>query len=250
MTDDEAFIRAIVAAPGDGATRLVYADWLDERGDPRGAYLRAELEWARLRSAAEALPLRTEGTRFDPGWVAQVCRPPLGVCCDRIKFTNPGPMLSAAEIHAFENRLGIQLPPDYRAFLMLYNGGSPDPAELLIGGSTDADYYHIERFEPLIPLVEPAPAEPPGYGLEWQSAFVHYLRTLDGRADRFVGTYLPVANTEYDLGYVFLKLDGAQVGAVFHFSDYCHQNDDPHRMVCVEQSFSAFLSRLTTYEVQ
>jgi uncharacterized protein (TIGR02996 family) len=31
MTDDEAFVRAIVAAPADDAPRLVYADWLDER---------------------------------------------------------------------------------------------------------------------------------------------------------------------------------------------------------------------------
>jgi uncharacterized protein (TIGR02996 family) len=33
VTDDEAFIRAIVDAPGDDAPRLIYADWLDERGD-------------------------------------------------------------------------------------------------------------------------------------------------------------------------------------------------------------------------
>jgi uncharacterized protein (TIGR02996 family) len=37
VTDDEAFIGAIVDAPGDDAPRLVYADWLDERGDPRFA---------------------------------------------------------------------------------------------------------------------------------------------------------------------------------------------------------------------
>jgi uncharacterized protein (TIGR02996 family) len=40
MTDDEAFLRAIIAAPGDSTTRLVYADWLEERGDPRAEYLR------------------------------------------------------------------------------------------------------------------------------------------------------------------------------------------------------------------
>lgn len=44
--DDEAFIRAIVDAPCDDAPRLIYADWLDERDDPRGAYLRAEVEFA------------------------------------------------------------------------------------------------------------------------------------------------------------------------------------------------------------
>ena len=44
MTEDEAFIRAIVDSPGDDTPRLVYADWLDDRADPRGAYLRAERE--------------------------------------------------------------------------------------------------------------------------------------------------------------------------------------------------------------
>jgi uncharacterized protein (TIGR02996 family) len=39
MTEDEAFIRAVVDRPGDDTARLVYADWLDERSDPRGAYL-------------------------------------------------------------------------------------------------------------------------------------------------------------------------------------------------------------------
>ena len=38
MTDDETFIRAILYAPGHDAPRLIDADWLDERVDPRGAY--------------------------------------------------------------------------------------------------------------------------------------------------------------------------------------------------------------------
>jgi uncharacterized protein (TIGR02996 family) len=37
MTDDEAFFRAIVDKPDDDAPRLIYADWLDERGDPTTA---------------------------------------------------------------------------------------------------------------------------------------------------------------------------------------------------------------------
>lgn len=32
MSDEADFIRAIVAAPDDAAPRLVYADWLEERG--------------------------------------------------------------------------------------------------------------------------------------------------------------------------------------------------------------------------
>jgi uncharacterized protein (TIGR02996 family) len=40
MTDEDAFVQALLAAPGDTSLRLVYADWLEERGDPRGEYLR------------------------------------------------------------------------------------------------------------------------------------------------------------------------------------------------------------------
>ena len=40
MTNDAGFIRAIAAAPADDNLRLVYADWLEERGDLRGEFLR------------------------------------------------------------------------------------------------------------------------------------------------------------------------------------------------------------------
>jgi uncharacterized protein (TIGR02996 family) len=35
MTHDDAFLQAIIERPDDDAPRLIYADWLDERGDPR-----------------------------------------------------------------------------------------------------------------------------------------------------------------------------------------------------------------------
>ena len=44
MDEDTGFINALVASPNDIALRLVYADWLDDRGDPRGEYLRLALE--------------------------------------------------------------------------------------------------------------------------------------------------------------------------------------------------------------
>ena len=37
----------IYAAPDDDAPRLVYADWLQERGDPRGEFIALQLERAR-----------------------------------------------------------------------------------------------------------------------------------------------------------------------------------------------------------
>src|SRR5262245_17379608 len=39
---DAAFVKAILANPDDEATRLVYADWLDDRGDLRGEYRRLD----------------------------------------------------------------------------------------------------------------------------------------------------------------------------------------------------------------
>jgi uncharacterized protein (TIGR02996 family) len=40
MTDEQAFLTAIQAAPEDDAHLLVYADWLEERGDSRSDLLR------------------------------------------------------------------------------------------------------------------------------------------------------------------------------------------------------------------
>lgn len=45
------FLREIWAAPGDDAPREVFADWLQEHGDPRGEYIALQLARARRRLA-------------------------------------------------------------------------------------------------------------------------------------------------------------------------------------------------------
>jgi uncharacterized protein (TIGR02996 family) len=60
MSEESAFVRAILADPGDRVTRLVYADWLDERSDPRGEYLR-------LLCAARGGPVRARLEELRPG---------------------------------------------------------------------------------------------------------------------------------------------------------------------------------------
>jgi uncharacterized protein (TIGR02996 family) len=79
MTEDEPFLRAIDAAPDDDTPRLVYADWLDERGDPRAAYVRAEVERHRLKprdKRREELGSRLAGLRSaaDPDWLSRIDR--------------------------------------------------------------------------------------------------------------------------------------------------------------------------------
>lgn len=49
---DQNFLASIQAAPDDDTLKLVYADWLDEQGDPRGQIIRLSVElpkWAKTR---------------------------------------------------------------------------------------------------------------------------------------------------------------------------------------------------------
>ena len=73
MSEDEAFLRAVAAAPADEAPRLVYADWLDERGDPRGEYIRLQSEIGRTaphtdRYATLRTRLKALRGNVDPAW--------------------------------------------------------------------------------------------------------------------------------------------------------------------------------------
>ena len=120
---DEAFVRAIIDAPGDDTPRLVYADWLDDRSDPRGAYLRAEREAV---DTGDTVRLRELAVGLDPVWVARVRLPPVGVCCDGFAWSKRGTPASDEDIARFETRFGATLPPEYRAFLLNYNGGVVD----------------------------------------------------------------------------------------------------------------------------
>lgn len=128
MNEDEGFIRAIVGNCDD-LSRLVYADWLDDRDDPRGAYLRAE------REAVSREQLRELAACLDPVWVARVSRPPLGVCCDPLTWSERRVGVSGDEVTRFEKRFAVTLPVAYRAFLLNGNGGllSVGPANAMGG---------------------------------------------------------------------------------------------------------------------
>lgn len=54
-TDDEAaLLKAVIENPDDDAPRLAYADWCDQRGDPRGRFIRVQLELAKVRFNLES----------------------------------------------------------------------------------------------------------------------------------------------------------------------------------------------------
>src|SRR5262245_13561869 len=58
MIEEDAFVAAILAAPHDDTPRLVFADWLDERGDPRGELLRIATELEALEAADPPTDIR------------------------------------------------------------------------------------------------------------------------------------------------------------------------------------------------
>ena len=66
---ERAFLDAIARDPEDHEARIVYADWLEQRGDPRGEYVRLEaLQYRIPRRLAELEPT------LDPVWLAAVGR--------------------------------------------------------------------------------------------------------------------------------------------------------------------------------
>jgi uncharacterized protein (TIGR02996 family) len=98
MNEDAAFVRSLLDNPSDALTRLVYADWLEEQGDPastvRAEFLRTEDEWAALPESDErrlSLQARLQelAGAIDSGWLAVVARTPLENCSVRFAYACP-----------------------------------------------------------------------------------------------------------------------------------------------------------------
>jgi uncharacterized protein (TIGR02996 family) len=88
MSEETNFLTSIAVDPWDEQVRIVYADWLEERGDARSDYVRIDsevhstLSFRRPRSTAarneaDALVARLSGLRreVDAGWLAVIDRP-------------------------------------------------------------------------------------------------------------------------------------------------------------------------------
>ena len=59
MTDHQAFLSAIIDRPDDDLLRLVFADFLEERGDPdRAEFIRLQIEHAATEPDADGWAVR------------------------------------------------------------------------------------------------------------------------------------------------------------------------------------------------
>jgi len=89
---EDELVAAIVAAPDDDAPRLVLADWLSERGDPRGEQIAVEIALARA-TPGERAPLVERATTLR----AQLGDPQLdGI---RVAFRRERGMIDHATLH-------------------------------------------------------------------------------------------------------------------------------------------------------
>jgi uncharacterized protein (TIGR02996 family) len=227
-SDDEAFIRAIVAAPGDDAPRLVYADWLDERGDPRGTFLRSEVDDAARRAVGKKAPALRPSRVLDPVWVARVSRPPIGVCLDRSHFSPRGAGVDGKLIDHVETLFALSLPAEYRALLLNCNGGVfRTPGRHRFEGPRELRFHHLSPSWKL-----------PSYAVRLKAfrfgqgdlrTMIHanrhdYARMSDWGDDApaWWAGFLPMAcPTDPDSRMLYLGLAGTTRGRIYEF-DYLH----------------------------
>jgi uncharacterized protein (TIGR02996 family) len=94
MNEESAFLRAIAEDPNDEGTRLVFADWLEERGDPRAEFIRLDCAVRRMTGREEDYgevqdrwwELRAE---LDPAWRAVLGQSVIENCHVRFQFRCP-----------------------------------------------------------------------------------------------------------------------------------------------------------------
>ena len=235
MSEDKAFIRKIVDSPGDDLPRLVYADWLDERDDPRGAYLRAEAEWAKTKQTTGFLVLRLHGLAegLDPVWVARVSRPPEGVCCDQLARAKAERWVEPPELVWAGGELKQPLPPQLQAVVLNYNPGrlplpfylpTADPPARHLNEMANLDGQADDEYEIGPDLVERT------WWLRQELEFPDHLLFLAGgtRDEHYV-----VSADEADAGRVY---------AVWDADAFLHEHDEPAEPLA--DSVGRFLARL------
>ncbi|HKA08010.1 MAG TPA: TIGR02996 domain-containing protein [Gemmataceae bacterium] len=207
MTDETAFLKAIQAAPGDDAPRLVYADWLDERGDARGQFVRAEVQAAkRFREGNEvpARKLRRVMENVGIEWALSIARPPVGVCTP-VRFSNSGSPVTAQQLDTAAKKAGLSIPPDYRAFLLLHNGGSPPPSFC----DVEEDSIRVSRIQPFIP----------------DRGFVPCQYRRHAQDEELFASLLPVGATDSEQDSLAVSVAAEDFGAVY-FLPYSDPDSD------------------------
>ena len=84
---DQPFLNQIAEDPNNDQIRLVYADYLEERLDPRAEFLKLEIQFNQAKRRSERDWFREElanqKSGLDPKWLLKVERTPVELCPDK-----------------------------------------------------------------------------------------------------------------------------------------------------------------------
>jgi hypothetical protein len=156
---------------------------------------------------------------------------------DNLQFRQPGPSISDQDLAALERELGVRLPDDYREFMLVHNGGRPEPADFPIPGEPVPDSWSTLQFF---------------LSLNGQEYYTDLGWHLDMFRDRVPAELLPIA---YDPGgnLVCLGIRGEHRGTVFFWDHELEAEEDKEpdyrNLSFVAESFTAFLQSLSEHSI-
>jgi hypothetical protein len=145
------------------------------------------------------------------------------------KLTDSGPALTAAEISAFEDEFGGCLPSDYKAFLLQFNGGFPEPP---VGFRWKDEFIEVGAFGELNPSADK--------GLRGRLA-----RLRERNTDGFLTIAWSVSRD------IYLDFHD-QIGAIFLWTAYRYDDQGDEIAVFMERladSFTQFVNGLVEISV-
>jgi uncharacterized protein (TIGR02996 family) len=218
MTTEEAFLRSVLDDIHDPLRRLVFADWLDDHGDPRAEWLRIDCELAGLSQRDDRRPAlearkREVGEAQREGLIDWERRFALARIRDKVRRAPEshqlyregakhqgrlGPALGEDELAAFERERRVTLPAEYRMFLRDVGHGGLGPG-FGLSPLTGVEYTGAAEDE----LDEPFPFTFRSWDGEEQmirAPGVLYLATPD---EPWVSAYLVVTGEDRGLMWGF-----------------------------------------------
>jgi uncharacterized protein (TIGR02996 family) len=196
MTDDRALLDSLLADPADDARWLVYADWLDDHGDPRGEYLRLLHALATKPDPERRRQLNALRPALPREWLARVEQP-------AVLKANPTPYpaawsgFSLGDLRPIDATYGgseyASLPPVPLDWLVRFDdwfarvadsvppAGEPDGDEDEAEDTAEMRALREEELETAVPRLSDAAAE---WGLRLPDTFARMF--LDERYPRLI----------------------------------------------------------------
>jgi cell wall assembly regulator SMI1 len=147
-----------------------------------------------------------------------------------------GPRVSENTIAAFEATLGHKLPPDYREFLLRYNGGIPVVGDVLgRDDRPDVPYQHGDSFRSFLKLPTP----------EVEVPLYERLQAIIDEDWPLPKSWLPIAD---DAGGNFFALDLGSDGKLIRFINHESLEEDISNHRVIAEGFLDLLLRVVSVE--